>query len=95
MRFQCIASGLGDVRWSTHESEEREPGGEPVPEFHLSVPDAWAHRPAQPARCNPLLASLRYSIEEVHDTRLQRILGAHDDEPISLHGLLEDLRTVS
>ena len=37
----------------------------------------------------------RYTIEEINDPSLQRILGAYDEEPIALDQLLEDFRSVS
>ena len=41
------------------------------------------------------LAGLRHTVEEINKPGFQRVLGAYDEEPISLDELLENLRSVS
>src|SRR6267378_5242367 len=42
-----------------------------------------------------LLAGSGYTVEKVNDSRVQRILGSDDEEPILLDGLLKDFRSMS
>jgi hypothetical protein len=44
--------------------------------------------------CNPLLARIGHTIEEIYDSGLQCVLGPYDEEPILVDQLLEDYRSV-
>ena len=41
------------------------------------------------------LSGLRHTVEEINNPGLQRILGAHDEEPFFLDSRLENFRSVS